>query len=279
MDIRKLNADDFGLVDAMDTGIEEAYIVRIFPRLTEGNNHMYGLFIDNKLAIICGFTIFKKKYAMLGRLRSDRSFRGKNLATTLNEFLIKEALQMDGVNWVGANTQEDNIPAQRVLERLGLKQQTALHGAVTNDLDAMISSGPLWKEVTDIKKKQIFVDETLIKHKMIFPYQCYYPFPSSKELFSGELDQWQFFVNQENSRFFIIKPDQKKYHYCHVVYPFDDLHMQEGLWETVKVEFEKMQNELDAEVFVWIDLTKAKTQKLPPNHTFTLPPAWVLYSI
>lgn len=279
MNIRKISAADFTLVEAMDTGIEEDYIIRVFPRLVEGNNHMYGLFIDKKLAVICGFTIFKNKYAMLGRLRSDRNFRGRNLATTLNEFLIEEALQMDGVEWVGANTQEDNVPARKVLERLGLKEQMALHGAVTDDLDVMLSGSPLWNEVTDIKEKQQFVDETLIKHEIIFPYQCYYPFPSSEELFRGEFDEWKFFVNQENSRFFIIKPDQKKHHYCHVVYPWDDLHIQEGLWETVKVEYEKMQAELEDDVFVWIDLTKAQSEQLPPNHKFTLPPAWVLYSI
>ncbi|MHA6251750.1 GNAT family N-acetyltransferase [Oceanobacillus sp. CAU 1775] len=279
MDIRKLDASDFLLVKNMDTGMEDDYVLRVFPRLTEGNNHLFGLFIDGELAVICGFTIFKKKYAMLGRLRSDKRFRGKNLATTLNEFVIKEALRMDGVKWVGANTEEDNTPARRLLERLGLKEQAMLHGAVTNDLKEMFKNKPAWKEVTNLSEKQNYVNEVLIKNQFIFPYECYYPFPASEELFSGELDSWNFFENQDKTRFFILKTDRKKHMYCHVIYPWDDLHKQEGLWETVQMNFEKIKEELEEEAFVWIDLTKAEVENLPSNHPFKIPAAWVLYSV
>ena len=43
----------------------------------QGENRLFGLFVENKLVSLGGFSIFANEYAMLGRLRSDRSIRGK----------------------------------------------------------------------------------------------------------------------------------------------------------------------------------------------------------
>lgn len=43
----------------MDTGITDDYILWIFSRLTEGNNHLYGFFSGGELAVTGGFAIYK----------------------------------------------------------------------------------------------------------------------------------------------------------------------------------------------------------------------------
>lgn len=123
MEIRKLSEKDSDLIEKMDTGIENDYVIHVFSRLTQGDNHLFGLFKGGEIAVVGGFTIYKKSYAMLGRLRSDRKFRGQNLATELNQYLMKKAFQMENIKWVGANTQEDNYPARRVLQKLRLPHE------------------------------------------------------------------------------------------------------------------------------------------------------------
>lgn len=281
MAIRRLHGEDLELFKDMDTGIEDDYVLRVFDQLTEGNNRLFGLFINDQIAVIGGFTLFKKRYAMLGRLRTDRRFRGQNLATELNRYLIKEAFHIDGIDWVGANTQEDNFPAKRVLKKLGLTPLTALHGAWTDNLSSLSNDQEQWQEVYNKDEKKDWIQGAIIDTNYIFPYACYYPFPTSWELFNGdELDHWRFFENKQRTRFFILKTDQKKHHYLHLVYPWNDLHLQTGIWETTQSVYEDIVKENPNEqTYIWVDLTKEAASQLPKNHSFTLPSPWVLHGI
>jgi GNAT superfamily N-acetyltransferase len=278
MEIRKLSEEDSNLIEKMDTGIENDYVVQVLSRLTEGNNHLFGLFKDGEIAVVGGFTIYKKRYAMLGRLRSARKFRGQNLATELNQFLIKKVNEMEGVQWVGANTEEDNYPARRVLEKLGLPQLITLHGAVTKDLSPLMDNHKKWSEITSHDQKKKWVEQELVAKKYVFPYECYYPFLATWDLFENELEGWRFFENEDKTRFFILKEDQKKHHYLHVIYPWTDLPLQTGLWETVQSVYDNMdKHDSEEEVYIWIDLTKEEAKKLPADHPFTLPTPWILH--
>ncbi|MDG5787066.1 GNAT family N-acetyltransferase [Evansella sp. AB-P1] len=280
-EIRQLHKGDYSFFEAMDTGIKDDYILRIFERLTTGNHRLYGLFIGNKLISMGGYTVFAGYYAMLGRLRSDRRYRGNNMATKILTHVMNEAFQLNGIQWVGGNTQEDNIPARRVLEKLGLNTYTTLHGAVTQVPIVHESGSKIWSPIHSLERKKRWLREKYVKPEAVFPYEVYYSFPASNALFQEEeIMEWSFYENHDKTRFLITKKDQKKNHYLHVIYPWSDIGVQQGLWETVSKDYLKLLEETEEseeDAYIWIDIKKNEINSLPNEHSFELPTPWVLY--
>lgn len=279
--IRTLVLGDLPYLEAMETGIEDDYVKRIFERLvTTEHNRLFGLFLGEKLASVCGYTIFAGSYAMIGRIRSDIRFRGKDLATKLTAHVLRAAFELPNVQWVGANTQEENTPARRVLEKLGLDEYAPLYGAITQDLSPFEKGDPKWKEIQDIGKKKEWLERLYIEPGAVFPFECYYLFPASEALFPDErIAQWQFFGNAAEDRVLILKHDFKKHHYLHAVYPWTDLMEQPGLWETISTGYRQYAAEASEDAFIWMDLSKEQSALLPEDHRFELPSAWVLYGV
>ncbi|WP_010529976.1 GNAT family N-acetyltransferase [Lentibacillus jeotgali] len=276
--IRMLDINDDPHYEAMDTGIEFDYVGRIFDRLTTGNNRLYGLFLDDQLVSVGGYSIYADSYAMLGRLRSDRRFMGNGFSTEVVSYVLQEALNVEGIHWIGANTQEHNISAQRVLEKIGLSPYITLHGALTKATSALESGAAPWQPVIDLQRKKDWVNQLYIQTRAIFPYECYYPFPSSADLLQDQdLQQWSFYENEAKTRFLITKYDQKKHHYLHAVYPWHDITSQPGLWETIARDYRKLLQHTDDETYIWMDLTKEEARTLPADHQFELPSPWILY--
>ncbi|MBB5174037.1 GNAT family N-acetyltransferase [Texcoconibacillus texcoconensis] len=276
--IRVLQSNDYAYLEAMETGIEDDYIPRIFDKLTTGNNRLYGLFLEGQLVSMGGCSIYAGSYAMLGRLRSDRRFRGNHFGFELMSHVMNEVIKLDGIKWIGANTQEENIPARRVVDKLGLVPYAKLHGAVTKDTSLLESGAKRWTPIESNERKKAWLQEVYVKPTTIFPYECYYPFPASEDLFQGvDLEKWCFFENEEKSRVLITKYDQKKNHYLHTVYPWDDMISQEGLWETIANEYHKLLEQCEGDTYIWMDLTKEEANKLPDGHSFELSSPWILY--
>ncbi|MGO1059705.1 GNAT family N-acetyltransferase [Planococcus sp. FY231025] len=279
--IRTLKMEDLPYLEAMQTGIEDDYVKRIFERLvTTENNRLFGLFLGEGLASVCGYTIFAGSYAMIGRIRSDIRYRGKDLATKLTAHVLKAAFELPDIQWVGANTQEENAPARRVLEKLGLYEHPPLYGATTKDLAQFAGDAPEWLELLDAGRKKEWLERLYIKPGAVFPYECYYLFPASEALFSAEkIAEWQFFENASKDRMLILKKDFKKHYYLHAVYPWNDLFGQPGLWETIFAAYRHYAAQVEEEAFVWMDLSKEQAASLPEGHSFELPSAWVLYGV
>ncbi|MBM7634756.1 GNAT family N-acetyltransferase [Geomicrobium sediminis] len=276
--IRQLHPEDQTYYEQMDTGIEDDYIAAIFPYLVTGPNKMYGLFIENQLVSTAGFTIYHSVYAMLGRLRTDRRYRGQNLATEILNNVLERAWEHSEIQWVGANTQQSNIPAQKVLRKIGLTPRISLQSATTTSPNQLADEHAQWTEITSLSKKKTLLSEQYVQPGRVFPYECYYPFEAKTELFhDDEVATWRFFENNQCDRFFITKYDQKKYHYLHVVYPFQDLFNQSGLWATITHAHNDSQSQFEEDVHVWVDITNDQMAKLPNQHPFDLPSPWNLY--
>lgn len=278
--IRTLQTDDIQLLKAMDTGIENDYVLRVFDRLTQGPNRMYGLFHDKQLITIGGTSIYAGTYAMLGRIRTDRHYKKKGFASEMMNYMKEEAFRDKKIQWVGANTQEENLPARRVMKKIGLAEYTMLHGALTKDTSMLVSGAVPWSSVTKLQRKKDLIKEVFIKPGAVFPYACYYPFPATADLFQDEdLDWWSFYENTDKSRFLITKPDQKKHHYLHTIYPWSDLTDQKGLWETISRDYKQLAEQTGEETYIWMDLTPEEADILPENHAFELPSPWILHGI
>lgn len=279
--IRPLTSEDLSLYKKMNTGIKEDYLLSIWNSLTTGeNNFLFGLFADNQLAAVAGYTLFVDRYAMLGRLRSDRRFRGNSLGTLILKHAIQEALKHPSIQWIGANTEQHNYPTRKILEKLGLPHVITLYGALTQDLNHLIEVKEKWRKLTTYEEKLDWIRKTYLNPdfpKDIFPFETHYPFPAAPSLFSKELlDNWMFYENEDRTRYFILWSEYKGTHYLNVTYPWKDVYTQTGLWETIDPIYQKMKQQ-HPDCTIWIDFTPKEVEQLPDNHPFELPSPWMLY--
>lgn len=171
----------------------------------------FGYFINNQLVSTAGYTIFGPGLAMLGRLRSDIRYRGHGYSKQLTKYVLDQAFQTKELKWLGANTQADNIPAQKVLNHIHLEKQTAFYGCTAKRLDVLMDKEPGWQEVTQKELKNKLLNTYHIAKKTFFPLECYYPFPSLPELFQNDqIKSWRFFSRGRTSPFNYKKKDIKK---------------------------------------------------------------------
>ncbi|GAA0317617.1 GNAT family N-acetyltransferase [Oceanobacillus sp. FSL W7-1293] len=278
--IRQLLPSDKKLMENMQTGIEDDYIIRIFETLCTGNHVLFGLFYNNQLVSTAGYSIFASAYAMLGRLRSDIRYQGNGYSNRLTQYVLNQAFQTKGVEWAGANTQAHNTPAQKVLNKIHLEKQTEFYGCTANKLDGIPDTKGAWREITDTEEKLKLLDTYHVKEHTFFPLECYYPFPSSSKLFQAEqIKSWRFF-QEGGLPPLIAKKDTKKKVYLHAVYPYKDLFQRRGLWNTIAEAQHALQiQHPDKDVHVWIDIPASIIDQLPDEHPFELDSPWLLYGM
>lgn len=275
LQVRRLDVQDHEAVRNMETGIEDDYVVRIFPDLiSRRNNVVYGLFDGDQIIAVAGYTTFYDQYAMLGRLRSDRRYHGKGHATYLLQQIINEVHQHPNIKWIGANTQISNSPARKVLEKLSIPQMTLFYPAkVTHPHLLEGTDGPLWDKITDRDKKRELVQSLSID---VFPYEAYYPLPFDEIYITDDyLDSSACYVNPNGDRFMFIREDQKKYLYANVKYFWNDAFKQPGFWKTVLHETEQ-HPEIDG---VWLDLTPEAYAQIPDTEVIEVGEPWILHGL
>lgn len=276
---RQLTKEDFHLYEDMHTQLEEDYMLRVFDRLTEGDNYLFGLFKNESLIATAGYTLFAGEYAMLGRLRSDARYRKNGYGSKIIQYMIEEALNHPSVKWIGANTEQHNTPALAILKKFDIPPVATLYAAQTEEVSSLSSRNETWTEITSIEEKENWIKKTYLNpafETTVFPYEAYYPFPARPSLFDNQLNKWRFFENENQTRYMITWTEEKGKNYLHVVYPWSDFMEQSGFFETVHSEFEraKVQEAVD---LIWMDLTEEEVATLPSDHPFELPSPWVLH--
>lgn len=280
LNVKPLTLDDLPALEAMDTGIGDDYVVRIFDRLIESDSHeLFGLFQDEQMLAVGGYSLFgQKKLAMLGRLRSDLRFQLKGNATELLRSVVDQLKSHPRVSWIGANTHLGNLPARRVLDKLGIQQGPVLHylTLVRPDLLTGHTSGPVWDIVQDVDKKRDLLSELEDNALQVFPYECYYPLPYEEALLTDEyLNDATFYQNPTGTRFVIIKNDTKKYHYSHVKYFWNDHYKQAGFFETL---IDHWKNNPD-NIGCWIDFSDEGFKNIQDLTPYNVQEPWILYGM
>lgn len=250
---RRLTPDDFKAFKQMDTGIEDDYVARIFPNAVE-QEVAYGIFLDKQLVCIAGYTLFAGQYAVLGRLRTDRRFRGQGLATHLLKELCKEIDRNHKMVWVGLATEMNNHPVHRIADKLGMTRLSVFESCILTErgqVQMKNQSGEAceWKPVTSNWEKRTLLENVSEEENQlhIFPYECYYPLPYEKALWTDDYLSGCIFLKCRD-RFVVLLKDDKGESYLHVKYFWDDAFKQPGLWKKVLEEAEKTGRK------VWIDL-------------------------
>ncbi|MDL4839317.1 GNAT family N-acetyltransferase [Aquibacillus rhizosphaerae] len=278
LQLRELTLEDQDIVRMMQTNIDDDYVLNIFPDLVQSNsNSVYGLFDDDHLLAIAGSSFFPGGYAMLGRLRSDKRYLSKGNATKILAYIKSELEKDPSITWVGANTNMENIPARRVLEKIGLQQVTRLHSLYLIDETLLNGTkGSVWQAVETIEEKRRLLQSLKQENALgVYPYECYYPFPFSDNLLTDEhLNDSAFFQNQSKDRFLVIKKDQKRDWFAQVKYFWNDHFQQPGFWETVLAYTEQQPEE---GIKPWVDFSQTGYERIPNLDTFKLSDGWVLY--
>lgn len=278
MNVKTLTIDDYPALQAMDTGIEDDYVVRIFDRLITSDNHeLFGLFQDGRMLSIGGYSLFgQDKFAMLGRLRSDRRYQTKGNATQLLTPVIDQLKRDPRIQWIGANTHLGNLPARRVLGKLGVDQGPVIHYLILKrpDLLSGHSEGPVWSLVDSLQMKRKLLSELSENKLGMFPYECYYPLPYDPSLFTDDyLDGASFYENPAKNRFVILKKDTKKYDYTHVKYFWDDHYEQPGFFETILAHWDDNPDNIGC----WIDFSDEGFKNIPELTAYDVQEPWILY--
>ncbi len=274
--IKVLTESDINTLEQMDTGIKDDYVLRIFPDLIKReNNVVYGLFEDDHMISIAGYTLFANQYAMLGRLRSDRRYTSQGHATNLLRFIIRDLEALPNIKWIGAHTEVNNEAAKKVMSKLGIPEFVCTHPLVLKKPDQVVGTeGPVWNSVRDTARKRELIENVTDIPLGVFPYEGYYPVPFDKDLFTDDyLERSSFYVNETEDRFIIVQQDQKGRLYANVKYLWDDHHEQPGFWETVQYELQHHPDIYGA----WIDFSPKGYQNIPSLHPYEWSQAWVLY--
>lgn len=278
MHVNMLSIDDLPALQAMDTGIEDDYVIRIFDRLINSESHkLFGLFQDKRMLAICGYSLFGgNKFAMLGRLRSDQRYQQKGNATQLLQPVIKHLKQQPEVSWIGANTHIGNLPARRVLEKLGIKQGPIVHYLTLTNPKLLTghSPGSAWKPVHGIESKRQLLQSLTTNTLEMFPYECYYPLPFDEDLFTDQyLYKTSFYLNPDGSRFVVLQNDTKKFDYSHVKYFWDDHYQQPGFFETLLHHWQENPENTGC----WIDFSDQGFKNIPDLSAYDVQEPWILY--
>ncbi|SFF91445.1 hypothetical protein SAMN05216353_11381 [Halobacillus alkaliphilus] len=278
MNVQPLTHKDRPALEAMDTGIEDDYVVRIFERLIESDSHeLFGLFREGKMLAVGGYSLFGSgKFAMLGRLRSDRRSLMKGNATELLQPIVDQLFRDPMVAWVGANTHLHNHAARRVLEKLSLNQGPVLHFLTLKSPKLLTAheSGPVWEEVTDLQHKKELIHSTEMNELGVFPFECYYPLPYDNALFTDQhLEKSSFYQNPDASRFVIVKSDTKKFDYSHVKYFWNDHYNQPGFFETILHHWKQHPDHVGC----WIDFSAEGFKNIPDLSPYDVQEPWMLY--
>ncbi|MFC0525595.1 GNAT family N-acetyltransferase [Pontibacillus salicampi] len=272
LQVRKLDVEDYSALKDMDTGLDDDYVVRIFPELiARENNEVFGLFDENQMIAVGGYTTFYNKYAMLGRLRSDKRFYGQGHATYLLDQIIERVRQNPSIVWIGANTQSNNLPARKVLKKIHMPALATLHPLHIEQPEQIPHpDGPVWEMVQDVSAKRKWIESLTLE---VFPYEAYYPLPFDNIYITDDyLSQSAMYINPAGDRIVLIQEDTKKHVYANVKYFWDDLFTQPGLWKTIA--YDKQQREaIDA---IWMDVSPDVYADLPAAFNSSQD-AWLLH--
>ncbi|WP_377888809.1 GNAT family N-acetyltransferase [Alkalihalobacillus sp. R86527] len=245
--IKYLTYSDYGLLENMNTNIRNDYILRIFPRLVQQES-LIGYFENDRLIGIAGLTLFENEIAILGRLRTDVSYRGKGIATTLMKALIEKAYMTQSLKWVGYATEMDNIPANQLSKRLNMTRESILVSArVGPGIIHGIEGQSRFNKRTNSRLKRSTVLKAFNENQFsFFPYEIYYPLPYIPSLSHLYIEKIELYSSEVGS--FFLTREEKGDSYLHVKLFNPTLLKNKQMWNIIN----KIAN--DEGRTIWIDL-------------------------
>ncbi|MFP7479144.1 hypothetical protein [Terribacillus saccharophilus] len=235
--IRQLTMDDYRAVLDMQTGIEDDYVLRIFPQLIENPAQtLFGLITAEGITAVAGVYRLPNGNGILGRLRSDVRFHSRGNATALLQHIIASCEEDPMMNWIGAITRKSNLPAQRVLDKLNMHAESSFISLVMEAPEKCdIPSAAPWEMMEGTDNKRAAIEQSAVDAKAAFyPYEAYFPIPYASAILQDDyLEKLAVFRNPDSSRIMTIQEDYKGQDIAQIQYLWPDVFQQDGLWTTV----------------------------------------------
>ena len=235
--IRQLTMDDYRAVLDMQTGIEDDYVLNIFPKLIENPaQSLFGLMTEEGLAAVAGVFRLPKGNGILGRLRSDIRYQSKGNATALLKHIIAYCEQDPRMNWLGAITRKSNLPAQRVLDKLDMRfDSDFISLLMENSWKFKIPAAAPWQPIEGTEAKRNAIEQAAKETALAFyPYEAYFPIPYASAILEDEyIENLSVFRNTDASRIMMILEDFKGRDIAQIQYFWPDVFEQDGLWAAV----------------------------------------------
>lgn len=272
--IRPLTNADFTLYQQMKTGVDNDYMLMVFERLvTPPDNYLYGLFHDEALASVAGYTYFPGGNVMLGRLRSDVRFRQLGYPTQLLHYLVDTIQQDPSVHFIGGYTHISNVAAKKILAKLGMTPIDTYYSFPAIKLQPLIHDQILWDEVTGHDQKRHAL-QTLIENDVAsFPYEAYYPFPLTQNLIPDEkLLAMHVYQSPVTGNYLFADKDYKGEALLNIRYVHDDLFTTPGFFHTIDRLFKN-----EPERLPWFNFSKTQYNNLNHKDCFRLEAGWELH--
>ncbi|WP_366247527.1 GNAT family N-acetyltransferase [Terribacillus aidingensis] len=235
--IRQLTINDYRAVLNMQTGIEDDYVLRIFPQLIENPAQtLFGLETEEGIAALAGVYRLPNGNGILGRLRSDIRFHSRGNATALLQHIIAFCEKDPTMNWVGAITRKSNLPAQRVLDKLHIHAESSFISLLMEAPDKFVSpSAAPWELIEGTENKRAAIEQAAVDTKAAFyPFEAYFPIPyASAILEDAYIEKLAVFRDPDSSRVMAIQEDHKGMDIAQIQYLWPDVFQQNGLWAAV----------------------------------------------
>ncbi|PAE15193.1 hypothetical protein CHH91_15755 [Virgibacillus sp. 7505] len=235
--IRQLTINDYRAVLNMQTGIEDDYVLRIFPQLIENPAQtLFGLETEEGIAALAGVYRLPNGNGILGRLRSDIRFHSRGNATALLQHIIAFCENDPTMNWVGAITRKSNLPAQRVLDKLHIHAESSFISLLMEAPEKFVSpSAAPWELIEGTENKRAAIEQAAVDTKAAFyPFEAYFPIPyASAILEDAYIEKLAVFRDPDSSRVMAIQEDHKGMDIAQIQYLWPDVFQQDGLWAAV----------------------------------------------
>lgn len=235
--IRQLTINDYRAVLNMQTGIEDDYVLRIFPQLIENPAQtLFGLETEKGIAALAGVYRLPNGNGILGRLRSDIRFHSRGNATALLQHIIAFCEKDPTMNWVGAITRKSNLPAQRVLDKLHIHAESSFISLLMEAPEKFVSpSAAPWELIEGTDNKRAAIEQAAVDTKAAFyPFEAYFPIPyASAILEDAYVEKLAVFRDPDSSRVMAIQEDYKGMDIAQIQYLWPDVFQQDGLWAAV----------------------------------------------
>ncbi|MFB1098139.1 GNAT family N-acetyltransferase [Terribacillus sp. JSM ZJ617] len=235
--IRQLTINDYRAVLNMQTGIEDDYVLRIFPQLIENPAQtLFGLETEEGIAALAGVYRLPNGNGILGRLRSDIRFHSRGNATALLQHIIAFCEKDPTMNWVGAITRKSNLPAQRVLDKLHIHAESSFISLLMEAPEKFVSpSAAPWELIEGTENKRAAIEQAAVDTKAAFyPFEAYFPIPyASAILEDAYIEKLAVFRDPDSSRVMAIQEDHKGMDIAQIQYLWPDVFQQDGLWAAV----------------------------------------------
>ncbi|NGP46622.1 GNAT family N-acetyltransferase [Bacillaceae bacterium SIJ1] len=270
--IRELHPSDIIEYEKMDTALTDDYLKNAFVPLTKTpSNQLFGLWSDERLEAIAGYTQFAD-FAMIGRLRTAVSARGKGYGKQILAHALSAALSVPEIRLVGSYTAKDNEPAKAVLRSLGLSIRETVYTCKIKQMLVNENATDSWTRVKSPSNYEAWIASSQNPPSTV-TIEAYFPFPGeNSQAFQVFSQQSVCYMHQQTGAQALFTFDEKDNDFLLLNVSDEGLVQDQQLWR-LGLSLAKKHNRI-----LRFDATDSTVHKIPSYVLdYTVAEPWLLF--